>query len=336
MSTMTSTDSAARDSASTEAGRRGGLRLSGMNWLIWRQHRAAYWTMLGATAVTVVVIVYQRHQMLTYLEGYGHPHLKSGWEEGFDHRPLDLVAQLLGLLPVLIGVFLGGPLLAGDLEGGTAKLVNAQSVSRVRWLGTKLGMTALVVVVCTTALSAAFTWWWSPIKSSSNIMSWADGSSFDNSGPVPVALTLLSVVGGVAIGMLLRRTLLSMVVTLGFTVALQAVWAYFRMSLGNVVTVTSHNGVGVNTRPHVPGSAYLIDDSYLTASGDLIGWGSCAEATEKASNACLDKAQVVGWSVDYIPISQMSSMQWLGASILLAATAGIAAFVILWGRKRLV
>jgi ABC-type transport system involved in multi-copper enzyme maturation permease subunit len=341
MSTMTSTGgtgsgSTFSDSAGAEAGRGRGLRLSGMNWLVWRQHRAAYWTLLAATAVTVAVLVYQRHQMITYLEGYGYPHLKSGWEDKFDQVPLDSAAQLLGLLPILIGVFVGGPLLAGDLESGTAKLVTAQSVSRVRWIATKLGVTALVVVVCTTALSAAFTWWWSPVKSSSYVMDWADSPAFDSSGPVPVALTLLTVVGGVAIGMLLRRTLLSMVVTLGFAVALQVVWSYFRLSLGNVVTVTSHNGVGDNSMPNVPDGAHQLDESYLTASGDLIGWGSCAEQTEKAINACLDKAQVVGWSVDYIPISQMSSMQWLGASILLALTAGIAAFVILWGRKRLV
>ncbi|MDX2552001.1 ABC transporter permease subunit [Streptomyces stelliscabiei] len=336
MSTMTSSDNTSYDSATAEVGRGRGLRLSGMNWLVWRQHRAAYWTLLAATAVTVAVLVYQRQQLITYLEGYGYPDLKSGWEDKYDQDPLNVAAMMLGFLPVLIGVFVGAPLLAGDLETGTAKLVTAQSVSRVRWIATKLGVTALVVVVCTTALSAAFTWWWSPIKSSSYVMSWTEGTAFDNTGPVPVALTLLTVVGGVAIGMLLRRTLLSMVVTLGFAVALQVVWSYFRLSLGNVITVTTHNGVGDNSTPNVPDGAYQVDESYLTASGDLIGWGSCNEQTEKAANACLDKAQVVGWSVDYIPISQMSSMQWLGASILLALTAGIAVFVILWGRKRLV
>ncbi|MEH0526009.1 ABC transporter permease subunit [Streptomyces stelliscabiei] len=336
MSTMTSSDNTSYDSATAEVGRGRGLRLSGMNWLVWRQHRAAYWTLLAATAVTVAVLVYQRQQLITYLEGYGYPDLKSGWEDKYDQDPLNVAAMMLGFLPVLIGVFVGAPLLAGDLETGTAKLVTAQSVSRVRWIATKLGVTALVVLVCTTALSAAFTWWWSPLKSSSYVMSWTEGTAFDNTGPVPVALTLLTVVGGVAIGMLLRRTLLSMVVTLGFAVALQVVWSYFRLSLGNVITVTTHNGVGDNSTPNVPDGAYQVDESYLTASGDLIGWGSCNEQTEKAANACLDKAQVVGWSVDYIPISQMSSMQWLGASILLALTAGIAVFVILWGRKRLV
>ncbi|MFI5678896.1 ABC transporter permease [Streptomyces cellulosae] len=337
MSTMTSTGSTSSDSVRTEADRGRGLRLGGMNWLVWRQHRAAYWTLLAAAAVAVAVMVYQRQQMMTYLEGYDYPRLKDGWEDKFDPAPLNSTAQVLQLLPVLIGVFLGAPLLAGDLESGTAKLVSAQSVSRVRWITTKLGVTALVVVVCTTAISAAFTWWWSPVKSSSYALSWYDDAGFDSSGPMPVALTLLTVVAGVAIGMLLRRTLLSMVVTLGFAVALRLVWSQFRLSLGNVVTVTTHNGVmGENVYPNLPDSANLVDQSYLTASGDTIDWGSCNEATEKATTACLEKAQVVGWSVDYIPMSQMSGMQLLGASILLALTAGIAAFIILWGRKRLV
>ncbi|MET7684561.1 ABC transporter [Streptomyces sp. NPDC005423] len=337
MSTMTSTgstNSSSSHSVRTEAGR--GLRLTGMNWLVWRQHRAAYWTLLVAAAITVAMIVYQRQQMITYLDGYGYPHLKSGWEDKFDGSPLSSAGRLLGFLPVLIGVFLGAPLLAGDLESGTAKLVNAQSASRVRWLTTKLGVTALVVVVCTTAVSVAFTWWWSSVKSSLYAIDWAGPDGFDNSGPVPVALTLLTIVGGVAIGMLLRRTLLSMVVTLGFAVIVQLVWSHFRMSLGNIVTLTSEKGVGDGTFPSVPSGAYVADESYLTASGDLIGTGSCTEATAKATTACLDKAHVVGWAIKYIPISQMSSMQWLGAAILLALTAGIAAFVILWGRKRLV
>ncbi len=337
MSTMTSTGSTSSGSARTEADRGRGLRLGGMNWLVWRQHRAAYWTLAAAAAIAVAVMVYQRQQMMTYLDGYDYPHLKEGWEEKFDQAPLNSVAQLVQVLPVLIGVFIGAPLLAGDLESGTAKLVSTQSDSRVRWLTTKLGVTALVVVVCTTAVSAAFTWWWSPVNSSSYVLSWFADAGFDSSGPMPVALTLLNVVAGAAIGMLLRRTLLSMVVTLGFAAALWLVWSHFRMSLGNAVTLTTHNGVsGENSYPHIPDTAYLVDQSYLTASGDTIGWGSCNEATEKATNACLEKAQVVGWSVDYIPMSQFSGMQWLGASILLALTAGIAAFIIFWGRKRVV
>lgn len=60
------------------------------------------------------------------------------------------------------------------------------------------------------------------------------------------------------------------------------------------------------------------------------------EASEKARDTCIQSADIVGWAVDYLPMSQMTGMQWLGASILCALTAAITAFVFLWGRKRVV
>ncbi|MFB8777714.1 hypothetical protein [Streptomyces broussonetiae] len=40
--------------------------------------------------------------------------------------------------------------------------------------------------------------------------------------------------------------------------------------------------------------------------------------------------------MDYLPISQMTGMQWLGAGILLALTAVLTAGLFAWGRRRLV
>jgi ABC-type transport system involved in multi-copper enzyme maturation permease subunit len=244
--------------------------------------------------------------------------------------------EALGVVPVLLGVFVGAPLLSQDLENGTAKLVAGQSAGRVRWLATKLGITALVVVVATGLLTAAFGWWWSPVRAT-NIIDWTSGTVFDTTGPVPVALTLFTITGGVVIGMLLRRTLMAMVVTFGFAVFVQLVWSYTRLDLGSAVTVTTGRGVGGQTFPKLPDGAYQLDQSYLTGAGKLLGWSTCAhEPSQKAIDVCLRKADVVGWSVDYLPVSQMSAMQWLGAGILLALTAALTVFVFLWGRKRLV
>jgi hypothetical protein len=337
MSTMTGIGHTSSGSTRSDSGRDRVLRLRGVTWLVWRQHRAAYWTLLIAGAVVTAALVYQHQEMVTYLEGYGYPDLKEGWEEKFSPAPLSQAASVLSLLPILIGVFLGAPLLAGDLENGTAKLVSTQSVSRVRWLTTKLGVTALVVGASTAAVSTAFTWWWSPVRSSMLALHWSDGDGFDNSGPVLLALTLFTLFGGMAIGMLIRRVLLSMVVTLGFAVAVQVVWAHFWLSLGDVLTATSRDGITDGSDPSVPDGAYIADTFYLTAFGDRIGWGACSEAaSEKAAEACLVKQGVIGWSTEYIPMSQMFSMQWLGASILLALTAAIVASIILRGRKRLV
>lgn len=320
---------------------RRGPRLSGMTWLVWRRHRAAFWTILAATAVLLAWIVYQRTGMMDYLTGQGWPNpATEDWKTGFEpHRArLDAFAVALAAVPLLLGVFLGAPLLAGDLETGTAKLVAAQSVSPVRWLLTKLWLALLVVTVSTALLATAYGWWWGPIKAETFITDWTSGNVFDNTGPIPTALTLFTVVGGVAIGMLLRRALPAMVVTFGFGVAAQLLWSRFRLDLGSPVTITTGEGVtGENAYPALPHGAHNLDQSYLTSSGERVGWGTCNhEETEQALAACLEKAEVVGWSVDYLPLSQMAGMQWLGASVLLALTAGVVAFILLWGRKRLV
>lgn len=333
------TMSATTTETSTAATRR--PRLSGMTWLVWRQHRAAFWTILAATALSVAWIVYQRGQMTDFLDGYGYPtNSLADLDNEFEKYVVAFSPVSTGLMaiPILLGVFLGAPLLAGDLENGTAKLVAAQSTSRTRWLATKLGLTTLVVVVSTVVLSAAFGWWWNPVKSEPTVMDWTSNEAFNTTGPVPVALTLLSVFGGVAIGAVLRRTLMAMVVTFGFTVVLQLVWSHFVLSLGSPVTIHTNKGVvAENSFPTLPDNAYVIDQSYLTGSGDLVGWSTCSGAqSDAASELCMKKADVVGWSVEYLPMSQMSGMQWFGASILFALTAGVAVFLFFWGRKRLV
>ncbi len=337
MSTLTSTSTTA--TADKDTSRR--PHLSGMTWLVWRQHRAGFWTILAAAALSVAWMVYQRGQMMDYLDGYGYP--AKSFAEASDHfqqyvNAFSHVSTGLGVIPVLLGVFLGAPLLAGDLENGTAKLVAAQSASRARWLATKLGLAALVVVVSTGALSAVFGWWWNPVKDQNTVLDWSSGSAFDITGPVPVALTLFTVVGGVAIGVVLRRTLMAMVVTFGFAIGVQVVWDYFRLSLGDLVTVTTNKGVTAeNSFPDLPHAALQVDESYLTGSGDLLSWSTCSgNETEAARELCLKKEDVVGWSVDYLPMSQMDGMQWFGASILFALTAAVVAFLFFWGRKRLV
>ncbi|MFF7137032.1 ABC transporter permease [Streptomyces sp. NPDC008196] len=330
----------ARNATTPKATRR--PRLSGMTWLVWHQHRAAFWTIIAATVLCSAWIVYQRGQMMDFLDAYGFP-TKPLQDAETEFKPyagaFTSVTTGLTALPVMLGVLLGAPLFAGDLENGTAKLIAAQSVSRNRWLATKLGLTGLVVVATTVTLSAVFAWWWSPIKSDYLHFDWTSREFFNTTGAVPVALTLLSVFGGAAIGVVLRRTLVAMVVTLGFTVALQVVWGHFRLALGDIVTATS-KPVSPGTPivfPKVPGTAHQFDPSYVTGSGKLLGLDTCTEQqTDQALQLCMKKADIVGASVDYIPISQMSGMQWLGASILFALTAGIVVFLFIWGRKRLV
>ena len=64
-----------------------------------------------------------------------------------DHRSTGLaVTSVVLVLPALIGIFWGAPLIARELEAGTHRLVWNQSVTRTRWLAVKLGLVGLAAV----------------------------------------------------------------------------------------------------------------------------------------------------------------------------------------------
>ncbi|MEU8352656.1 ABC transporter [Streptomyces sp. NPDC048845] len=328
---MSSTATASAPAPTTA---RGGPRLRGLAWLVWRQHRAAFRTGIVLTVLCAAWFAYRRWAMLDFLRGAGWPEVPyADYMDGFVpymSRLMESATTLGVFVPALVGVFVGAPLFAHDLEHGTGKLVLSQTVGRGRWVATKLGMPLLLAAVCTALLSAVYGWWLAPVAEADSTLYWETGAA---AGPVPVALTLFTLTAGAAIGMVLRRTLLSMVVSFGLATAVQYAWSSFWTDLGDPVSVTSR--AGVDAFPDIPAAANQLEQWYLTGSGERIGWGSCAEATEKATDACLAEKDVVGWAVDYLPASELTPVLWTGSAILFALTAAVAAFVVLWGRKRL-
>ncbi|MEU6677424.1 transmembrane transport protein [Streptomyces sp. NPDC046925] len=347
MSTLTHDPAARTTSAGNPQNGRGsrqaGPRLSGLAWLVWRQHRAAFWTIIAGTVLGVIGMIVLRGQMTDYLSILEPTQKKPGSMPPDFEKYGDLMTDIGGYLsyfPILAGVLLGAPFLAGDLETGTAKLVTSQSVSRLRWLTMKLAMPAALVALSTGVLGAVFHWWWSPVKGLVTQAEWSSGSIFDVTGLMPVAYALLTFTLGVAVGLLLRRTLVSMVVTLGIVVAIGFVWGELRSSLGHVMTVSTDQGVGPGARlPELPDLAIQQGQGtyFLTGSGDRLDWTTCLDKIDddKAHTACLESKNVVGRSMDYLPFEQMATMQWLGAGIMLAVTAAVVAFIVVWGRKRL-
>ncbi|MEU5655641.1 ABC transporter permease subunit [Streptomyces sp. NPDC047737] len=302
--------------------------LRGLTWLVLRQHRAALGCLLALTVLCSLWIVYQRGQLTELLDA-------QGWPEKTVPQPVvgagyrNLTA-LLGLLPGVLAVFLGAPLISADHEQGTAQLVTTQSVTRRRWLVAKLGWCFLITLVACSVLSAVFTWWWRPHRSVLPDI-WMDPSVFDNTGPVLPALALFLTAAGVTIGVLLRRVLASMVVTLVFCVAAQTVWGMVRDRLATPRTITYPLDADVPARLH---DAYEVDRWVASADGQLYGWGSCAEATEQASRACVEEKGIVDNVFQYLDPSQMAAMQWTGAGVLLAGTVALTAFTLWWASRR--
>jgi hypothetical protein len=110
-------------------------------------------------------------------------------------------AALCGALPALLGMVLGVPLVASEIQQGTNRLAWTQSITRTRWLLVKIGVGALFTAVIVGAL-APLVWWWTDAAQRSHIQP----ANFDISGVVEVAYALFAFMLGVALGTLIRRS----------------------------------------------------------------------------------------------------------------------------------
>ncbi|MEU0159488.1 ABC transporter permease subunit [Streptomyces sp. NPDC006261] len=302
--------------------------LRGLPWLVVRQHRTALAAVLGLAVLGTLWIVYQRHEMVQLLDARGWPEEEVRYAVD-DSRGYGYISSLLSGLPLILAVFVGAPLIAGDRENGTAQLVTTQSVTRRQWLVAKLGLAYTLALVCGLLLSAAFTWWWEPHRSFF-LSDWVDGRIFDNTGPVLPALLLFATAAGITLGVLVRRVLPAMVVTFVFTIVSAYVWDEVRIRLGSIKMYTYPMGTDLPARFD---EAYEVDRWVGNARGELFGWGTCAEATEKAQNACIKEHGIINDVIEYLDYDQMAAMQWTAAGILLAGTALLTGFV-LWRVSR--
>jgi ABC-2 family transporter protein len=148
------------------------------------------------------------------------------------YSPYDVVWLLsqgiILLAPAVIGLFWGAPLVARELETGTAALAWNQSVTRTRWLAVKLAAGALAAMAVTGALCLMQTWWAAPISRAV-----AEGASvgvaqsrfaqlnFATHGITPLGYAAFAFALGVTAGALIRRTVPAMAVTLAIFAALQ-------------------------------------------------------------------------------------------------------------------
>jgi hypothetical protein len=63
------------------------------------------------------------------------------------------------IIPGLIGVLVGGPLIARELEYGTWRLAWSQTVPRSRWLAVKLALVTGGLIVVGAAMTAVIMWY---------------------------------------------------------------------------------------------------------------------------------------------------------------------------------
>ncbi|MBZ3900864.1 MULTISPECIES: ABC transporter permease [Streptomyces] len=192
-----------------------------MIWVAWRQHRAALLTgVLLLAAVTVPTLIsgfamHEEYRADGIAACVADPGARAGCAqlvEQFTDRYSEWGNRMVWVifLPALVGAFVGAPLLAREFENGTWRFAFTQGVSRTRWLVTQLTLVGLGTAVLALACSLLFTWWRRPLDSVGSRMR----SAAFTVSPGLVALTLFALALGVLAGVLLRRTVVAMGLTL--------------------------------------------------------------------------------------------------------------------------
>ena len=320
-----------------------------MTWLVWRQYRAqaAIASVLLAALAAVVLadgfqIASRWHSVLVSCAGNAdclqqQPSLVNGLLSDLPYIAL--------VVPVVLGMLWGAPLVASEIEGRTSDFVWTQSVTRTRWLAAKAGWLLLAAVAWGGAVSALTTWWSGPINAES-ATAFMPGQ-FDTQGIVPIGYAVFAMSLGIAVGTVARRTLPAIAVVLGGFIALRLVIANL-LRPHYLAAVTTYFKVTSTFTP--PGQAWVLAQGGISRSGQVVGrgWGDLEPALPAAcqqllpgsptakSDASLNSVfscmQAHGWRgfATYQPAGRYWPFQGIetGIYVLLAAALIAVAFVV--------
>jgi hypothetical protein len=342
-----------------------------MIWLTWRQFRAAAAMLFAALAALAAVLALTGPGLADdYATGIAACTTQPGGCSDFaglffdDHQGSFLaVSAVVLLLPALIGLFWGAPLIARELEAGTHRLVWNQSITRSRWLAVKLALTGLAAMTAAGLGSLVVTWWSSPLDKAAHTFNFPKMSPllFDTRGIVPIAYAAFAFALGVTVGMLVRRTLPAMAITLAVFVAVQVampllVRPHLLPPTRSTIQITTSNReqfnfagdngplqVGVKVADT---GAWVLSSHTVDASGHAVDTipvspssGPCAPSgpPEQTLSACLAEITRLGYrqQMTYQPSSRFWPFQWYETGIYTAVTLGLAGFCFRRIRRRL-
>jgi hypothetical protein len=169
-----------------------------MIWLTWRQFRLQAFAAGAALLLVIVALAATRDHIVHVYSSTGTTELTGVYVW------LRLLGTVLIGVPAAIGSFWGAPLVAAEIEAHTNRLVWTQSVTRPRWLATKLAVVAAVSIVAVGLFTAAFTRWAVPIDAVGNRIGTAN---FGQRGIAPVGYALFALALGTILGLVMGRTL---------------------------------------------------------------------------------------------------------------------------------
>jgi hypothetical protein len=205
---MTTTDLAAVPPATA-----GPVPWRSLVWVTWRRHRttiAATLAVLGLAALYLLVTGLQMRSAWHTVQACD-PHRSRtcsfAWTNFRDtHTNLGIISALFLFAPLLLGAFVGAPLIGRELETGTYRYAWTQGVGRSRWAIAMTLTGAAVVTVLAGALGALIAWHDRPLWQA-QITPRLQASEFPSTGIAIIGWGLATYAVAVLAGLLWRRVL---------------------------------------------------------------------------------------------------------------------------------
>jgi ABC-type transport system involved in multi-copper enzyme maturation permease subunit len=316
-----------------------------MIWLVWRRYRVLI-------ALTVVVLAALGVWMLLLGHATDAAESSSACRYGAFRcttrsgifslsDQATAINFLLLFVPCLLGIVFGAPLVAGEIEHSTNRLVWTQGVSRTRWIIVKWCSLGLLLLVLVSALTL-ITQWWAGHSEEPNLDLVLIGSGplqplfFPITGLAMSAYTAFAFAMGAAFGAVIRKTSWAVAGTVVLYAVVSVVMVlYVRPSLEPQAFLVFHesvSGQGIGDASNsLQASSWGLGFGYRYAPGasgaksgpsaDIVGKRcQLASPGPAAYLICLSYHRVQQGEF-YQPANRYWGLQWR-ESLLLVATAG--------------
>jgi len=254
---------------------------------------------------------------------------------------------LLQLLPALIGAFAGAPVLARELETGTFRYTWTQGFGRWRWALAKLLLLAVVLAAASAAFGALVSWYYQPLYDTGHqALGFVENTPFGDLFSLRTvtfpAWTLAAFTIGALVGMLIRRVVPAIVVTLAVYAGLAFTAASFLREHYLTPLVSGNLNFalpGANTAWDI--SQWSTKDGRFAFAGNppisLVNQYCSTYSSGKVGPLgfapCLAQHGYVQWT-SYQPASRFWAFQWIEGGWLLALSALLIAVTIWLVRRR--
>jgi ABC-type transport system involved in multi-copper enzyme maturation permease subunit len=260
-----------------------------MIWVSWRQHRGQAIVCLALLAALAVYAVIEGTSMRTAFsndglagsclartQGTGCENGIGAFMNEFGSAVNIAFSNVVLIVPGLIGVMVGAPLIARELEYGTWRLAWSQTVPRVRWLAGKLALVTGGLIVLGAAMTAVITWYRGPMD---RLTGHLVQNAYDYEGLVLTAYILCAFGFAVLAGLLIRRSIPAMIAAfipwLAIRLVIEFVFRpHFLAPLTTPMAASCHTQAGCGSGiSSVPQSTGRIGDLVLgSRPGNLVSY----------------------------------------------------------------